>query len=133
MNTVEINGIDYRVIIKGSTKFAQYKPTDEWRASTTPVIEIEQAIREASGEKVEALPVSEPEKKVGRWPMKPDILKVLADGPKTMRELKADTGHGATAIRSAINKLGDQVIFRKAAKKTSWITCGKVNVWELAA
>ena len=217
LKTVMIDGLEYKVVLKGAKKFAYFKPVNDWLGSTMPVWKIEQAIKDAKNAKpkhrktdvverkgsakeevlkclaesteplsyaeiaeeteitestiVSAIRVMrktgqiiggedkrtkhtnwpskswlingdfvegmeqkpEPAKKAGRKPSTPNILKALTDGPQTMRDLRKKTGHGPTAIRSAMERLGDRVRSKKVARLNAWETRSTVTVWELVA
>lgn len=146
IKTVMIDRLEYKVVLKGETKFAYYYPVDEWLASTMPVWEIEQAIKDAENPK----PVVKPAPKAAKPPKAPkaakpqkkkavkkskddDVIEVLSKGPQTMRNINKATGHGATAINAVFARLGDRISSKQVARVNAWSAQNKVTVWELVA
>ena len=145
IKTVMIDRLEYKVVLKGETKFAYYYPVDEWLASTMPVWEIEQAIKDAENpkpvvKKTEAKPVVKPaakkpvvKKKAVKKSKDDDVIEVLSKGPQTMRNINKATGHGATAINAVFARLGDRISSKQVARVNAWSAQNKVTVWELVA
>ena len=140
--TVVIGELEYRVRLKGSTKFAQYKPGDEWLGSTTPVSVIEKAIESAKNPKADeekaaelALIVKETKKpakkKTPKTTKLEDVIKAFSKGPQTMRQLNKATGHGPTAIRAVFKKLGDRIRSKQIPRDNAWSAKNTVTLWEL--
>ena len=139
-----IEGLGYK---RGHLGKAYYDNGYEWILSLDKsAADVEQAIKDAKSKDapkekefsrpkaVKASGRKAPKQNTEKRPLDPEmVLKALAKGQKTMRQLRAETKRGPSAINTALKSLGGKVENRKIPREGAYSAQHKVTVWELVA